>query len=230
MVKQTNSRHEEASTTATSPTGGSRTRPGQDPSSRLGSALQPLWRDGRLGIVAGVAVAAPWGVVAAWWTPRGPLVTSEVLAAMLIGLLVGAAVGLVMRSRWAMLVAPVTFAVVFELARMGTDGPTVDAPVLSQYGIVGPGHRAWVPRTGRPHADGVGRCGRCRGRPPHLANLRCHDTIHDRCASPPRNSDRHRHRPRRRWRWFIARPASTEQILDADGEPARRQHRRAHHC
>ncbi len=34
-----------------------------------------------------------------------------------------------------MLVAPVVFALAFELARMPVDGPTVDAPHLSTYGV-----------------------------------------------------------------------------------------------
>lgn len=81
------------------------------------------------------AVPALWALVAGWWTPRGPLTTFEVLAAMALGLVVGWASGVVLRSRWAMLLAPVVFMVVFELTRLGTSGPTVDAPAASTYGI-----------------------------------------------------------------------------------------------
>lgn len=35
-----------------------------------------------------------------------------------------------------MIVAPITFVVVFEAVRVGIDGPTVDAPALSTYGMV----------------------------------------------------------------------------------------------
>jgi len=63
--------------------------------------------------------------------------TFEGLAAMGLGLLVGLVAGLLLRSRWAMLVAPVTFAMVFEVARLGVSGPTVDGIHLgSTYGIM----------------------------------------------------------------------------------------------
>lgn len=41
-----------------------------------------------------------------------------------------------MRSRWAMAVAPAAFAVVLELVRLDTDGPTVDGFHLSTYGLI----------------------------------------------------------------------------------------------
>ena len=82
------------------------------------------------------AVVAGWGVVAAWWTPRGPVTTAQALIAMAVGLLLGIGAGLVIRSRWSMLLAPVTFMVVVELARIATDGPTVDGPHASTYGLL----------------------------------------------------------------------------------------------
>ena len=57
------------------------------------------------------------GLVSGWWTPRGPVTTPEALATIGLGLLVGGFTGRVMRSRWAMLLAPV---------RAGTSGPLVD--------------------------------------------------------------------------------------------------------
>ena len=107
-----------------------------DIAGRVRSALEPVWRDGRLGIAIGIGTAALWGVVAAWWTPRGPLTTSAALWSMAISLVVGTAAGLVIHSRWAMLSAPLAFAVLFELGRLGTDGPTVDAPAFTTYGIL----------------------------------------------------------------------------------------------
>jgi pimeloyl-ACP methyl ester carboxylesterase len=68
--------------------------------------------------------------------PRGPLTTSAALWSMVISISIGVGAGLVMRSRWAMLSTPLTFAVFFELSRLGTDGPTVDAPAFSTYGIL----------------------------------------------------------------------------------------------
>ena len=67
-----------------------------------------------------------------------------------------------MRSRWAILLAPVTFAALFELARMGTDGPMVDSIHLgSNAAVVGAApQRFWevpLPVSARP-----GLCNRVR--------------------------------------------------------------------
>jgi pimeloyl-ACP methyl ester carboxylesterase len=51
--------------------------------------------------------------------------------------IVGVVTGLVLRSRWALLLGPAAFMTVFELARMGTAGPMVDGIHLgSTYGLV----------------------------------------------------------------------------------------------
>jgi pimeloyl-ACP methyl ester carboxylesterase len=56
---------------------------------------------------------------------------------MALSLAVGSLAGLVLRSRWAMLVTPVAFVVVFELTRLGFSGPTVDGVHLdTTYAIV----------------------------------------------------------------------------------------------
>jgi proline iminopeptidase len=103
----------------------------------LGEPLRAVWADKRLAWGLAALAAAGYGLVAGWWTPRGPMSAFEGLAAMGFGLLVGLLAGLLLRTRWAMLVAPVTFAVVFELARLGASGPTVDGIHLgSTYGIM----------------------------------------------------------------------------------------------
>jgi pimeloyl-ACP methyl ester carboxylesterase len=77
------------------------------------------------------------GAVAGWLTPRGPVTTVEALTAVVAALAVGVASGWLMRSRWAMLIAPLTFMLVFELARMRVDGPTVDGIRLDGiYGVI----------------------------------------------------------------------------------------------
>lgn len=104
---------------------------------RLVDPLRIVWDDKRQ--AWGLAVLAPSGfaVLAGWWTPRGPMSAFEGLTAMGLGLLVGLAAGLLLRSRWAMLVAPVAFVVVLELARLQVSGPTVDGVHLgSTYGIL----------------------------------------------------------------------------------------------
>lgn len=75
-----------------------------------------------------LAAAAPAGVavLAGWWTPRGPLTATQALSAMALGLLAGGFAGALSRSRWAILLAPAVFVVVFELLRAGYSGPTVD--------------------------------------------------------------------------------------------------------
>ncbi len=96
-----------------------------------------VWSDRRLQWLIAVAVPGLYAVVAGWWTPRGPMTSSQALWAMAISVVVGAVAGVVMRSRWAMLAAPVVFVLGFELVRMGTDSTTVDAiHPGSTYGIL----------------------------------------------------------------------------------------------
>lgn len=100
------------------------------------ATLGPVWADRRIGLAAAVGFPALWGLLAGWWTPRGPLTTGEALWSIIVSLLVGGVAGLVWRSRWAMFASPITFAVVFELVRSGTDGPTVDGIETSPYGLI----------------------------------------------------------------------------------------------
>jgi len=104
---------------------------------RVGALLRAAVAEKRL--AWGLALLAPvgYGLVAGWWTPRGPLSTFEGLFAMGLALLVGYVAGFLLRTRWAMLVAPVTFLVIFELVRLGATGPTVDGIHLgSEYGVM----------------------------------------------------------------------------------------------
>ncbi len=93
--------------------------------------LAGRWR----GQVVTVVMIAVFGLGASWWTPRGPVTTVAALTTMAVGLVVGALAGLLMRSRWAMIAAPVVFVGVFEAARWRAVGPTVDA--LQLRGIYG---------------------------------------------------------------------------------------------
>lgn len=118
-------------------------------------------------VAALVAVAVPllWGLAAGWWTPRGPLGTADALWSIVISVLVGAASGFVLRSRWAMVVAPLVFVVAVELARSSIGGPTTDMPAFTTYGLlalaVGRGFHAlvsWLPMLlGAAIGAGVGR-------------------------------------------------------------------------
>jgi pimeloyl-ACP methyl ester carboxylesterase len=75
---------------------------------------------------AGAVLA--FALASAWLVPRGPVTTSEALATMAIALIVGLVAGAATGSRWALVLAPAAFVAVFELARIGAWGPTVDAP------------------------------------------------------------------------------------------------------
>jgi proline iminopeptidase len=81
--------------------------------------------------------AAAAGLLAGWLIPRGPVTTADAVTAVSGAILVGAATGWWTRSRWAMVLAPVAFMLVFELARVRVDGPTVDGIRLDGiYGVM----------------------------------------------------------------------------------------------
>lgn len=111
--------------------------PPATPAVRATSKAPTLWDDPRVRWSVGVAVPVGYGLLAGVWTPRGPLTTFAALSAMALGLATGLLVGVVTRSRWAMLLAPVVFVAVFEIVRLDLTGPTVDGIHLtSTYGIL----------------------------------------------------------------------------------------------
>jgi pimeloyl-ACP methyl ester carboxylesterase len=86
---------------------------------------------------AAAAPSALMAVLAGWLVPRGPVTTPEAVIGLVAALLVGFAAGWLLRSRWALLLAPAVFVPVFELARMRVDGPTVDGISLDGvYGVI----------------------------------------------------------------------------------------------
>jgi proline iminopeptidase len=85
-------------------------------------------------VAVGVAVAA--GVVLGLTMPRGPLTGLQALVGIAIAVPVGFVAGAAMRSRWALLLAPVAFVVAVELVRWPVPGPVVDAPDASILGVV----------------------------------------------------------------------------------------------
>ncbi|RJL24457.1 alpha/beta fold hydrolase [Bailinhaonella thermotolerans] len=87
-------------------------------------------------LVSACLAPVGWGVAAGVVTPRGPLTPVAALAAIGLGLAVGGVAGYLARTRWAMLGAPVLFAVVFELVRIGATGPSVDLPRLGVFGVL----------------------------------------------------------------------------------------------
>src|SRR3712207_118657 len=87
--------------------------------------VRAMAADPRRRWAAALATAAAYGVLAGLWTPRGPVTAFEALSAMALAGLTGFVVGVLLRSRWASLVAPVVFVAVFELVRLRVAGPTV---------------------------------------------------------------------------------------------------------
>ena len=173
-----------------------------------------------LGLAYAVVIAAVWGLVAAAWTPRGPVTTGAALWSILISLAVGTMAGFLVRSRWGMLVAPAAFAVAFELARMPVDGPMVDGVHASMYGAI-----AFV--TGR------GFHGLLALLPLALGAAVGAGVARSRLTDPPAQSGG----PSRRWPVVLrrsgaavtavalvalaaalARPASTDPVIGADGQ------------
>ena len=90
----------------------------------------------RRGVYAVLAVPVAWGLVSAWVMPRGPVSTVESLVCLAAGVAIGLVCGRALRTRWAMLGAPLAFVVAYELARAGVSGPTVDLPRASTYGLI----------------------------------------------------------------------------------------------
>src|SRR5690606_18962766 len=93
-----------------------------------------LWADRRRGWAVLVGLTTVAALASAWVTPRGPLTTTEALVSMALAVGVGAVAGLVVGSRWSMLATPLVYAAVFEVARLGTAGPTVDGVSLTMLG------------------------------------------------------------------------------------------------
>ncbi len=88
----------------------------------------------RLGAAAAVSGAA---IGLGLLMPRGPMTSFESVLAFVLLAVVGVAAGILTRTRWAALLAPTLFAAVFEVVRLQVTGPTVDAVRLGDiYGIL----------------------------------------------------------------------------------------------
>ena len=89
---------------------------------------EPVWSNWRSCVIVSVAPAGLAGLIAGAWTPHWPVTAGPAVATMALALAVGWVTGAALRSRWAMLLAPAAFLGVFEVVRVGATGPTVDAP------------------------------------------------------------------------------------------------------
>jgi len=99
--------------------------------------LRQIWANPWLGFAVAAVVMIAFALVSAWLTPRGPITSMEALVSMGTALIAGVVVGVMTGSRLSMVVTPALFMIVFELARVGVDGPTVDGISLGTfYGVL----------------------------------------------------------------------------------------------
>ncbi len=99
--------------------------------------LDSLWQNRWAGAAVACGLAALAGRLVAWIMPRGPATAPQALIIMALGLATGLTAGLLMRTRWALLLAPLAYVVASELARRGWAGPTVGAIRLDEtFGIL----------------------------------------------------------------------------------------------
>jgi pimeloyl-ACP methyl ester carboxylesterase len=105
------------------------------------AAERPSWRaavrENRwLGAAASVGLGALTAVGSSVPMPRGPVTAGQGLVVIGVSVLIGVATGYVMRSRWAMLLAPLAYIAAYELARLGIAGASLEAFRFdSIYGI-----------------------------------------------------------------------------------------------
>jgi len=95
-----------------------------------------VWGYRWLGAAAAVGLGALTALVSSAPMPRGPVTGGQALVVIGVSLLTGAAAGYLMRSRWALVLAPLAYIVAYELARLGIAGASLEAVRFdSIYGV-----------------------------------------------------------------------------------------------
>jgi len=96
-----------------------------------------LWQKRWASAAVTVGVATLAGLLVDLTMPHGPATALQALSIMAIGLAVGLLAGLAMRSRWALLLAPLAYVIAVELAGLGVAEPTAGAIRLDEtFGIL----------------------------------------------------------------------------------------------
>ena len=99
--------------------------------------LTTAWQDRRVGLALAVGFAVLAGLIIGLAMPRGPATAMQALFVMAVCLVAGLAAGLVLRSRLAILLAPIAHVLVLEMFHLGLAGPTVGAIRLDEtFGII----------------------------------------------------------------------------------------------
>jgi pimeloyl-ACP methyl ester carboxylesterase len=88
--------------------------------------LARLWTHRWLGASVVVAIGAVTALISSVPMPRGPVSSGEGLIVIGVSVVIGVVAGYLMRSRWALLLAPLAYVVTYELARLGIAGATMD--------------------------------------------------------------------------------------------------------
>ncbi len=97
--------------------------------------LDSLWQNRWAGAAVACGLAALAGRLVAWIMPRGPATAPQALIIMALGLATGLTAGLLMRTRWALLLAPLAYVVASELARRGWATCPVNRPGRSARSV-----------------------------------------------------------------------------------------------
>ncbi len=99
--------------------------------------LALIWANARIGWGTVVVLGALTALVSSIPMPRGPVTGGQGLVVIAVSLAVGTAAGYVLRSRWAIILAPLAYIVAYELSRIGIAGATLDSFRLDNpYGII----------------------------------------------------------------------------------------------
>src|SRR5690606_14815800 len=104
------------------------------PTTARGRASALLGRVNRPAMALLPALLAGVGLGAV--VPGGPMSSGRSVVARRVAWAAGGAAGWALRSRWGAVLAPVTYAAVFEVARLGADGPAVDASRFAGMGAI----------------------------------------------------------------------------------------------
>ena len=109
------------------------------PESRSGE-LRPLtfvWQNRWLGVGIAAALSSLVGLLITLIMPHGPATAGQALTVMVTGLALGIIAGLVVRSRWAVMLTGLVYIAAAELGRLDAAGSTVDALRLDNtFGIL----------------------------------------------------------------------------------------------
>jgi pimeloyl-ACP methyl ester carboxylesterase len=111
-------------------------RRARTPPTELLSWRTAVWANRWFGAAAAVGLGALTALVSSVPMPRGPVTGGQGLVVIGVSLLIGIAAGYVMRSRWALLLAPLAYIAAYETARIGIAGASLEAIRFdSIYGI-----------------------------------------------------------------------------------------------